>query len=176
MRPAPAGPLPSLRVRTVAYRREHPEVKHVGLFEALHHRRAAQREGFDDVVFLDTDGTVRERRTWNIGFTSDGAVVWPTAPALAGVTMTLLREAHGPATTRRVPRAGLAGTQAAFATNAVYGVRAITAVDDHVCHSAHPLPASLRAAYDALPADPVLPPAPRSVGYRPGGPDRAGRL
>ncbi|WP_250285979.1 aminotransferase class IV [Frankia sp. CiP1_Cm_nod2] len=54
IRPAPATPLPPLRVRSVAYRRSMPAVKHVGLFDALRHRRAAQLDGFDDVLFTDT--------------------------------------------------------------------------------------------------------------------------
>src|SRR3954447_8146397 len=68
---------PPLRLQAASYRREIPAVKHIGLFGALRCRRTAQREGFDDVLFLNQDGTISEIATSNIGFVRDGHIVWP---------------------------------------------------------------------------------------------------
>src|SRR5690606_742982 len=81
------------RLQAVSYRREDPTVKHIGLFGALMHRRSAQREGYDDVLFLNPDGTISEVATSNIGFVRDGQVIWPRSEYLPGITMTLLRQA-----------------------------------------------------------------------------------
>ncbi|CAM5600180.1 hypothetical protein SGLAM104S_07946 [Streptomyces glaucescens] len=78
---------------TVAYERDVPQVKHVGLFGALHARRTAQLAGYGDALFVDRDGRVSEGTTWNVGFVDrDGTVVWPRAEVLPGVTMELLKQ------------------------------------------------------------------------------------
>jgi len=51
-RPAARAPLPPLRLQSAPYCRELPEVKHVGLFGALRCRRVAQRNGFDDALYV----------------------------------------------------------------------------------------------------------------------------
>ncbi|WP_228977097.1 aminotransferase class IV family protein [Streptomyces sp. DH12] len=153
----PAGPLspPPLRLRTLPYVRDQAAVKHVGLFGALHARRAAQLRGADDALFTDRDGRVTEGPTWNVGFV-DAAdrVVWPEGDVLPGVTMALLRRLH-PHTTGRVTPADVAGMRAAFATNTAVGVREIAAVDGTALTTGHPVVAALRAAYRDLPGDPL---------------------
>ncbi|MFD5715268.1 aminotransferase class IV [Streptomyces pharetrae] len=92
---APVPPRP-LRAMTVAYERDVPQVKHVGLFGALHARRIAQLAGYGDALFVDRDGRVSEGSTWNVGFVDrDGTVVWPRAEVLPGVTMALLKQHTG---------------------------------------------------------------------------------
>jgi branched-subunit amino acid aminotransferase/4-amino-4-deoxychorismate lyase len=159
MRPSPAAAPAPLRLRTVTYGRECPEVKHVGIFGALHQRRAVQLAGFDDALFLEPDGTVTEGSTWNIGFVDDDHVVWPTGPALRGVTMELLQEVHRPFRAESVTRDDVARMRAAFATNAAYGVRPISSIDDHALDPGHPLLARLRTAYDGLEGTRVAGPA-----------------
>ncbi len=56
-RPVPQAPPGPLRLRSAIYCRDMPEVKHIGLFGALRHRRAAQLDGYDDVVFTDAHTT-----------------------------------------------------------------------------------------------------------------------
>lgn len=51
-RPSGTGSLPPLRVRTVAFQRDIPGIKHVGIFGPFHLRFAAQRAGFDDVLLM----------------------------------------------------------------------------------------------------------------------------
>ncbi|MEU9115145.1 aminotransferase class IV [Streptomyces sp. NPDC048483] len=150
LRPAGALPLPPLRVGTVRHQREVPQVKHTGLFGALHQRRAAQEAGFDDALFVGADGLVSEGPTWNVGFVeASGAVVWPRAEVLPGVTMALLQELHGhavaPVAAEQLPR-----MRAAFATNTAIGVRPIDTVDGTRLDAAHPVLVALRESYAAV--------------------------
>ncbi|KJS56219.1 aminotransferase class IV [Streptomyces rubellomurinus] len=155
-RPAPAAEPGPLRVRTVAYRRELPEVKHTGLFGLVHHRRQAQLAGFDDVLLTEADGLVVEGATWNVGFLDGDRLVRPEGPSLPGVTEALLAGAYrGPQTRRPVRRDELGGYQAAFAVNAGAGLRPLAAVDGTAFDTAHPLLAELRAAYRGVAAEPV---------------------
>ncbi|MFJ9691278.1 aminotransferase class IV [Kitasatospora sp. NPDC101183] len=150
-RPAPAaGPAP-LRARTAVYRRELPEVKHVGLFGLVHHRRQAQLAGYDDVVLTDEEGRVTEGATWNLGLLAGRKLVWPQGPVLPGVTAALLGGAYeGPQSHRLVHRGELAEFDGAFAVNAGVGLRPVAAVDDAVFDPAHPVLAELRAAYRSV--------------------------
>lgn len=148
------GTAPPLRLQAVAYRRETPQVKHVGLFGALQHRREAQRDGFDDVLLLSSDGTVCEIATSNIGFVSGGQVIWPQAECLAGVTMTLLtRASDEPVNTKPLTLADLPHFDAAFATNAATGIRAVASVDDTRWPHEHGVLDELRNLYVDIPGE-----------------------
>lgn len=129
-RPASALPLPPLRIQTAPYTRENPAVKHVGLFGTVYHRRMAQRNGFDDVLFVNNDGNVSEGATWNIGLFDGESVIWPQADILEGVTMRLLADAHRETTTAPVHLRDVPNMVAAFATNTVIGVRPISVIDN----------------------------------------------
>ncbi|WP_256206749.1 aminotransferase class IV [Nocardioides luteus] len=127
-RPSASSVLAPMRVLSVAFQREMPSVKHVGLFGQLRHRVAAKRAGFDDVLFVDpASGRVSEGCTWNVGFvTQDGEVVWPDAAVLPGVTMALVADAAGAHVTRPVLRDDVLGMRAAFApTRASAYVRSV---------------------------------------------------
>lgn len=150
---APGGLRP-LRAMTVEFQRDTPEVKHVGLFSQLHHRVAAKRSGFDDVLFVDpTSGRVSEGSTWNIGFVAeDGQVVWPEAAVLPGVTMNLLTAADTSHVTRPVASAEVSQMRAAFATNASIGVRPISIIDEHEFDVDDPVVVALQETYRRIPA------------------------
>jgi branched-subunit amino acid aminotransferase/4-amino-4-deoxychorismate lyase len=83
-----------LTLRSVAYLRPDPHIKHVHTDQG-HYREAAQREGFDDAVLTTADGRIAETTMANIGFFDDDGVVWPDAPMLVGITKQLL-ELHCP--------------------------------------------------------------------------------
>ena len=152
-RPSGGGSLPPLRAKTTPFQRDNPEVKHVGLFSSLHHRVTAKKAGFDDVLFIDPISmNISEGSTWNVGFiTADGTVIWPDAPVLPGVTMSLLQAAGGHAL-QSVPLDQIGEIPAAFATNASIGVRPISAIDGHGFDPDHPVIAELQQAYAAIPA------------------------
>lgn len=148
-RPAGSGAPRPLRVRSARFGRQHPEIKHTGLFGALYARRLAQRAGFDDAVFVDDDGAFSEGPTWNLGFAgADGSLVWPDGDALDGVTRELIAGVV-PGTVRRM--SALDGVAAAFATGSGAGIRPIASIDDVELDTAHPLLARIREAYAAIP-------------------------
>lgn len=156
-RPAGSGSGSPLRLRSASHQREMPSVKHIGLFGALHQRRTAQREGYDDVLFLNPDGSISEIATSNIGFVRSGRVVWPESACLAGVTMTLLNQAlDEPVATESLTLGDLEGIDAAFATNAATGVRAVASVDSTTWSSTvNPVLGGLRDLYADIPAEVV---------------------
>ncbi|WUH92666.1 aminotransferase class IV family protein [Streptomyces sp. NBC_00433] len=146
-------PLPPLSVQSRVYRREVPHVKSVGLFASLHQRRTAQLHGFDDALFVDEDGVISEGVTWNIGF-YDGRIIWPTAAALPGITMLLLQDAYQHIDIP-VTLSGLSTMQAAFATNAAIGVRAIARIDNTELAADHPILDILRTEYLDIPGEQI---------------------
>ncbi|RLL66667.1 aminotransferase class IV [Streptomyces sp. Z26] len=142
-----------LRVRSVVYERDLPEVKHTGLFGALHARRTAQRVGADDALFVGRDRLVSEGPTWNVAFVDhDGTVVWPDARVLPGVTRALLRP-YGTHRVSPVTPERAKGMAAAFVTNTAVGVRALAAIDDTAFPVDHEVVLRLREAYAALPGE-----------------------
>ncbi|QFG23137.1 aminotransferase class IV family protein [Actinomadura sp. WMMB 499] len=152
-RPAGAMPPAPMRVQTAGYVRDLPEVKHVGLFGALRHRRNAQLAGFDDALFLDPEYHVSEGATWNIGFYDGEQVIWPDAGVLPGVTMRLLRQVHHRTSLAPVNVSDLPRMRAAFATNTSIGVRAITAINDVEFPAEHPILDDLRTEYGEIPGE-----------------------
>ncbi|MEV3853057.1 aminotransferase class IV family protein [Streptomyces sp. NPDC050095] len=156
VRSAMSLPPSPLRVQAVQYERDLPQVKHCGLFGALHARRAAQVAGAEDALFVGRDGYVSEGGTWNVAFIDgDGTVVWPQAPVLPGVTMALLQQnpngvEHRTATVTLDQAKGMA---AAFATNTSIGVRALSAIDDKVLPTEHPVLDTLRNTYLSIPGE-----------------------
>ncbi|GAA2797314.1 aminotransferase class IV family protein [Kitasatospora paracochleata] len=151
----PAGPpaLGPIRVRTAGYVRDLPQVKGVGLYGALRLRREARLAGWDDVLFTDPRGRLTEGGTWNLGLVRGGEVVWPRGAYLPGTTLRLLQDLEPTGVTEEV--AGPEGFEAAFATNAAVGVRALAAIDSTALAVDHPVVARLREAYTALPGEPL---------------------
>lgn len=145
-----------LRLQAASYRRDEPSVKHVGLFGALKRRRNAQREGFDDVLFLNPDGSISEIATSNIGFVRGGQVVWPKSECLPGVTMRLLQQSlDEPVNAEPLTPADLGGFDAAFATNAATGIRPVSAVDDVEWPTSHEVLRELQELYADIPPEPL---------------------
>lgn len=148
-------PAPPLRVQSAKYRRDLPPVKHIGLFGAIWHRRRAQLNGFDDVLFTDDDSFVSEGATWNIGFFDGEHVIWPAAEVLPGVTMRLLQQVHDDTVVAPVSLADIPDLQAAFATNTTVGVRPISNIDNLSLPEDHPIFETLHKEYLEIPAEPL---------------------
>lgn len=126
------APVPP-RVRSMTYRRDAPHIKHVGTFGLFLQKRLAQVAGYDDALFVDTDGAVAEGSIWNVGFVHRDGFVWPDAPALAGISMQLLKAGlarRGVASvTRRVELSEVGGFSGAFFTNSAHAVVPLAAID-----------------------------------------------
>lgn len=172
LRPPGAARATAVRLRSVHHERTLPEIKHVGTFDLHHHARQARLAGFDDALFVTSRGHVSETSIRNIGFL-DGdtentggtgyTVVWPQAPALAGVTQRLLTEAlarRGVTTrTRPVPLPEVASMRGAFLCNAGNPVTPVAGIDDMAFPSegasVSVAMAMLTEAYDSVPYEAV---------------------
>lgn len=150
--PAPA-PNEPWRLRSVPYQRPAAHIKHLGGFGQDYFRRSVQAEGFDEALLTGPDGAVAEGGITNVGFLTGGGVLWPDAPALAGITMQVLQREL---TRRDVPwRRGpvhlrdMASFDGAFVSNA-HGVRAVTRIDDRDLPVDADAMAMLAATYDAV--------------------------
>ncbi|WP_248964054.1 aminotransferase class IV family protein [Sphaerisporangium perillae] len=157
-RPVPAGQAPPA-LGVVEYERDMPEVKHSGLFGPLLHRRFAQINGYDDVLFVNRRAQVTEGPTWNIGFVRNGGVVWPESDHLNGVTMRLLddalRRAGIPSRTTEVDTDDLASMGSAFITDAAFGPRPVRSIEGVELSLDEPILTTLRREYAAIPGDPL---------------------
>jgi branched-subunit amino acid aminotransferase/4-amino-4-deoxychorismate lyase len=153
--PAASAVSAAPRVKSYAYTRTLPHIKHVGTFPLFHFRRLAQQAGFDDAVFIDEAGHVEEGSIWNIGFFDGEGVVWPDAPQLTGVSMQLLQAGLArkgiPSSVRPIPLHDIARFRAAFFTNSSVPVRMISRIDAVEFDVDASIEARLVAAYESNP-------------------------
>ncbi|SFW80365.1 aminotransferase class IV [Amycolatopsis australiensis] len=156
--PRPPDPAP-LRLRTVRYQRELPQVKHLGTFGLIHQSRQARLAGFDDALFVDAGGRISEASIWNAGFLAGDTIVWPEAAVLPGITMLVQKEALRrlgvPQQTRPVRPADLREFDAMFLTNSETPGRPVAAVDDLVLPPADRAVKLLAEAYETVPWDEI---------------------
>ena len=153
---APAQPRPApLRVKSFAFERTLPEVKHVGTFPLFQHRRMAQLAGFDDALFVDRNGHVSEGSVWNVLFVDGDEIVWPDSPQLRGVAMQLLQagvERHGMrGSVQPVALADVTRFRYACFTNSSQPVCAISCIDAVEFTVDKDLGARLVACYESNP-------------------------
>jgi branched-subunit amino acid aminotransferase/4-amino-4-deoxychorismate lyase len=154
--PAPVPATQPLRVKSFVYAREAPQIKHVGTFALFQQRRLARQAGFDDALFVDTNGRISEGSIWNIGLIDrDGAVVWPQAPQLDGVGMRLvdagLASQDMSSRVRPVHLGELETCRAAFFSNASVPVRMLACIDDCRFEVDAEIERHLLAAYQSNP-------------------------
>jgi 4-amino-4-deoxychorismate lyase len=148
------------RLRSSVHQRYLPQVKHVGTFGLLHEYREALRAGYDDAVFVDGNGRISETTVSNIAFHDGTKVVLPTAPALRGVEMELVRKGldrlgvgHE---TRDVRLADLPDFRYAFTTNVVNTVAPVASIDDVGFDPDPEITATLLAAHESNPYEPLV--------------------
>ena len=157
----PPGGIPEapLRLESVPYQRTVPHVKHVGDFGQTYYRQLAQGHGRDDALLTAPDGAIAECGIANIAFVDGTGIVWPDAPALAGITMQLVepRVAAAGLPTRRAPvrLADLPGYRAAFATNA-RGIAPVAQIDDLELAVDTELMDAVTAVYQSVTWDPIV--------------------
>lgn len=152
-RSAVALPPAPMKVQATVYQRELPEVKHIGLFGALWHRRQAELNGYDDALFMDASSFITEGATWNVGFFDGDRVVWPSGKVLPGITMRLLKQVNDHTVTAPVSYRDIPGMRAAFAVNTAIGVRAISAIDNIQLSAGDPIIDTLRKEYEEIPRE-----------------------
>lgn len=148
-----------MSVATARYQRDAQHIKHVGTFGLFQQKLLAQRRGYDDVLFIDGNGSVSEGSIWNVGFFDDNGVVWPEAEMLDGVSQRLLQcglaESGVASQHRRIHRTELATFRGAFFTNSRRAVVPISRIDD-IDYTVEPRDwALLQRALDTQPWQPL---------------------
>ena len=156
----PPGGMPDgpWKLQSVTYQRAVAHIKHVGDFGQGYYQRLARRNGFDEALLTGPDAEIAEGSITNVGFCDGASIVWPAAPALAGITMQLLD--------RQLPATGLTSRRAqvrvpdvgsfagAFVTNA-RGIAAVGQIDDRVLAVDAKLITTLTDAYQSAGWDPI---------------------
>jgi branched-subunit amino acid aminotransferase/4-amino-4-deoxychorismate lyase len=148
--------LSPLRIQSVQYQRDLPQVKHAGTFGLNYHYRQAQLNGFDDALFTDTTGLVSEGTGWNIGFFDGEKIIWPKAPVLPGISMQLiqtgLRHIGMPFEFREIWLHDLPTFRSAFLTDVLVGAQSIASIDNVTFSVDSELNSILTKCYDINPA------------------------
>jgi branched-subunit amino acid aminotransferase/4-amino-4-deoxychorismate lyase len=156
VRPPGAMPEGPLRLRSVPYQRALAHLKRTADFGQAYYLRLVARGGYDEALLTGAGGVVSEGGITNVGFLDGTGVLWPDAPALAGITMQLLepRLAGAGLPTRRGPvrLADLTSFAAAFVTNS-RGIAPVGSVDDVPVPVDPGLMKTLADVYDAVPWD-----------------------
>jgi branched-subunit amino acid aminotransferase/4-amino-4-deoxychorismate lyase len=146
------------RLTAVPYERPVPHIKHVGMFGQIYYGLAAERAGFDDALLTGPGGIIAEGAITNIGFFDGDAVLWPSAPLLAGITMQLVIEALAergvPSRHDQVRVADLHSFRSVFVTNSL-GVAPVGQVDDQILATDAEFTQSLTEAYESVPWTPI---------------------
>jgi branched-subunit amino acid aminotransferase/4-amino-4-deoxychorismate lyase len=123
----------ALRVRTVAYQRETPWIKHRATHGLTREVRAARRAGYDDALLTDQHGFLTEGSFWNLCVHDGRSWVFPEAAVLDGVTQQLIQGAMTQAgtsfRTRPVHPREAGELTAAFAMNSTSAHLPVVAID-----------------------------------------------
>jgi branched-subunit amino acid aminotransferase/4-amino-4-deoxychorismate lyase len=146
------------RVRAVPYQRPVAHLKHTGSFAQEYWRRRVRAEGFDEALLTDADGVVSEGAITNVACWDGTALVWPDAPALAGITMGVLQRAlaeRGTAPAYRTIRVpDLPSYAGVFLTNS-HGIAAVDRVGDVPLPVVPDILKMLTDTYDSVPWQPI---------------------
>lgn len=158
VRPPGEPPAAAQRLTAVPHERPAAHLKHAGTFGLIWHGRAAERAGFDDALLTGPGGVISEAAIANIGFFDGKAVIWPDAPALAGITMQLAAAALAgrgtPSRRATVHLADLSSFRAVFVTNSL-GIAPVGQIDDQVLPADPGFIGNLSEAYDSVPWDQI---------------------
>lgn len=143
-----------VRLQSVEYERDLPHLKHNSTLGLIHRARLAERAGYDDALFHDRHGQVSEASIWNICFVTGDTVVWPSAPALPGITMLLIQAGLGDRSEHRpVSLAEIGGFEAAYLTNSIDPALPVASIDETTYADRPDLRSQVLAAYESNPWD-----------------------
>jgi branched-subunit amino acid aminotransferase/4-amino-4-deoxychorismate lyase len=158
VRPPAAMAASPWRLRSVPYQRSLPHIKRAADFGQRYYQRLVQASGFDEALLTDPGAIISEGSITNIAFFDGTTVIWPAAPALAGVTMQLLEPALAaaglPSARADVRVSDLSSFAGVFVTNA-RGIAAVGQVDDLVLPNNQQLMDKIAASYESVPWDSI---------------------
>ncbi|WP_155128018.1 aminotransferase class IV [[Actinomadura] parvosata] len=146
-----AGPL---HVKPVVYQRYLPHIKQASGFQQAHILRVAGAEGFDEALLTTAGGLISEGAITNLGGFAGGRLVWPDAPMLRGVTMSLLQDLDVPQERRPVRVSDLPGFELVFLCNS-WGIMPVGRVGGVPLRHDAGLLARLVGHYEGVPGEPV---------------------
>jgi len=153
--PGETPPLPHA-MRSVRFRRPVAHLKYLKGFAEGYYAERPPREGLVEDLFVGDDGLISEGSITNIGFWRGGSVVWPDAPALAGIMMQVLRRELAAAgvgqATEPVRLADIPSFDAMFLCNS-RGWAPVDRVDDVPVPVPPAAVKALADAYDRAPRD-----------------------
>ena len=125
-----------LKLKAVIYQRQMSHIKHGSMLDAILLRQEALTDGFDDVLFVNSQGHVSEASTSNVVAIRNGGFQIPEPHrdgCLPGITVQSVRTFAGP---RDIPvskealtLADLKQSDGVFLTNAVSGIQAVGQID-----------------------------------------------
>jgi branched-subunit amino acid aminotransferase/4-amino-4-deoxychorismate lyase len=158
VRPPGGMPTGPWRLQSVPYQRPAAHIKHLGDFGQSYFRRLAERNGFDEALLTGPGAAISEGGITNIGFFDGTGIIWPAAPALAGITMQVLElhlAGHG-LPSRRIPvhLPDVPSFAAVFVTNS-RGIAAVGQIDDLAVPVDSELMQTLTRAYESAPWDAI---------------------
>jgi branched-subunit amino acid aminotransferase/4-amino-4-deoxychorismate lyase len=146
------------RLRSVPYQRPVAHIKHSADFGQRYYQRLAHASGFDEALLTGPDAMISEGSITNIGFFDGTNVIWPAAPALAGITMQLLESALAaaglPSARAHVRIRDIGSLAGVFVTNA-RGIASVAQIDDIVLPVNQQLMDEVAASYESVPWDSI---------------------
>lgn len=146
------------RLKSVPYQRPLAHIKHIADFGQRYYQRLVHASGFDEALLTGPDAIISEGSITNIGFFDGTNVIWPAAPALAGITMQLLEPALAAARLESVRAhvrvSDLSSFAGVFVTNA-RGIAPVGHVDDLVLPVDQQLMDRIAASYESVPWDTI---------------------
>ncbi len=157
---APIGVAAPVSLKSFAFVRPLPQIKHVATLPLFHYRRLARQAGYDDALFIvgtAPHAAIVEGSVWNIGFWEGGGVLWPQGPALRGTCEGLLQRGLaelGIAQRHAVVSLEQALTLPAFTSNA-NGCAVVDAIDGVFLPRNAALPELLAQALQTQAWDPI---------------------
>lgn len=156
--PARAPVSTPVRLKSVPFLRQNAELKHCGMFSQYMARRAAQMQGYDDAIFVDTMMNVSEGPTWSFVSFDGDTLFWPVTLALDSVTAQLIstsevmegkKQEFG---TLALPTLG--AYLSAFAINSS-GIRPIASIDSYPFDEGLEALELLQLAVESQPLQPI---------------------
>jgi branched-subunit amino acid aminotransferase/4-amino-4-deoxychorismate lyase len=122
------------------------------------HRDEALAAGYDEALLTSEAGEISEGAITNVSFFDGRSVLWPSAPALRGITMQLLVTALAgrgiPSARRPIGLGDIGSFAAAFVTNS-WGVAVVGAIDDVEVPIDDEFALTLAATYESVPWDTI---------------------
>jgi branched-subunit amino acid aminotransferase/4-amino-4-deoxychorismate lyase len=158
VRPPGEQPAVPQRLTAVSYLRPGAHIKHVGTFGQIYHGEEAERAGYDDALLTGPGDVISEGAITNIGFFDGNALIWPSAPSLAGITMqlvsTTMAERGIPSRRETVRVSDLPSFRSVFVTNSL-GVAPVGQVDHQLLSPDPGFIRDVADAYESLPWDQI---------------------